>query len=195
MIVIDSKGKLCPIPVIETKKALSSAKNNETILTKVDNSIAVENLEKMAKALGFGENFSSKKISDHYYETTIVIGNGSADNVEESQLKNIIVVNSNIMGSGDEVLGVKLLSGYFYALNEVETPRYIIFYNKGVMVSTQNVAAIEELKKLEAKGSTIMSCGLCLDYYNLKEELKVGTVTNMYEIATLLSSDEKVIYL
>ena len=32
---------------------------------------------------------------------------------------------------------------------------------------------------MEAQGVEIMTCGTCLDYYNLKDKLAVGTVTNM----------------
>ena len=28
----------------------------------------------------------------------------------------------------------------------------------------------------------IMTCGTCLDYYQIKDKLAVGTVSNMYEI-------------
>ncbi len=32
----------------------------------------------------------------------------------------------------------------------------------------------------------ILACGTCLEYYNLKEQLAVGRVTNLYEISGLL---------
>ena len=38
-----------------------------------------------------------------------------------------------------------------------------------------------------------MTCGTCLDYYGLKEKLKVGTVTNMYSIAETMNQAGKII--
>ena len=38
------------------------------------------------------------------------------------------------------------------------------------------------MKKLEDAGVTVMTCGTCLDFYGLKAALKVGIVSNMYDI-------------
>ena len=40
---------------------------------------------------------------------------------------------------------------------------------------------LEELQELAKRGVEIFSCGTCLDYYQLKEKLRVGQVTNMYD--------------
>ena len=55
-------------------------------------------------------------------------------------------------------------------------------------MTTKNEKVISDLKKLEEAGVEIISCGLCLDYYKLKEELKVGGITNMYRIVEILRS-------
>jgi hypothetical protein len=41
---------------------------------------------------------------------------------------------------------------------------------------------LEDLKTLEAEGVEILTCGTCLNYYQLTEQLAVGSVTNMYAI-------------
>ena len=38
-----------------------------------------------------------------------------------------------------------------------------------------------------------MTCGTCLDYYGLKDELGVGSVTNMYEIVEVMEKAVTVI--
>ena len=38
------------------------------------------------------------------------------------------------------------------------------------------------MKRLEESGTEVLVCGTCLDYYGLKEALKAGTVSNIYEI-------------
>jgi peroxiredoxin family protein len=50
-------------------------------------------------------------------------------------------------------------------------------------LTTEGSDVIDILKQLEEKGVEILSCGTCLDFYNLKDKLSVGRVTNMYEIA------------
>ena len=54
--ILDAQGLACPMPVIQTKKLLLE---NDIVETIVDNVIATQNLEKMAKQLGF--NFSVKE--------------------------------------------------------------------------------------------------------------------------------------
>ena len=46
---------------------------------------------------------------------------------------------------------------------------------------------------MEAQGVTIKTCGTCLDYYNLKEKLAVGSVTNMYDIVETLSKAARIL--
>ena len=45
---IDARGKACPLPVIEAKRALEEAPGGSRIEVLVDNEIAVQNLCKMA---------------------------------------------------------------------------------------------------------------------------------------------------
>lgn len=46
---VDARGKQCPIPVVETRKALELMGEGDEVETLVDNEIAVQNLLKMAK--------------------------------------------------------------------------------------------------------------------------------------------------
>ena len=49
MFKIDMTGKACPLPVIQTHKAL---KEHDVVETIVDNKIATENLKRLADQLG-----------------------------------------------------------------------------------------------------------------------------------------------
>lgn len=65
MKTIDARGKNCPIPVIMTKKAISEGET--AIVTMVDNKIAVQNLEKLAKNSGY--EFSFKEVGSDFEAT------------------------------------------------------------------------------------------------------------------------------
>ena len=54
---------------------------------------------------------------------------------------------------------------------------------------------MDELGQLVEGGVEIFSCGTCLDYYQLKDKLKVGNVTNMYETVENICSAAKCITL
>lgn len=66
---IDARGKQCPLPVIETKKALEKAAPGESIEVLVDNEIAVQNLSKMAKHKGLESSFA--KLAEREYQVCI----------------------------------------------------------------------------------------------------------------------------
>jgi len=54
-------------------------------------------------------------------------------------------------------------------------------------------AGNKELRTLAARGVEIFSCGLCLDYFNRTDQLKVGTVTNMFATVESLMQTDSVI--
>ena len=54
-------------------------------------------------------------------------------------------------------------------------------------MTTINEKTIEDFKKLEEKGTEILSCGLCLENYKLKDKLKIGEITNMYRICEIMT--------
>ena len=63
----------------------------------------------------------------------------------------------------------------------------ILFYNGGAYLTCEGSASLDDLKELEHRGVKILTCGTCLNFYGLSEKLKVGEVTNMYEIAETMS--------
>jgi selenium metabolism protein YedF len=69
-------------------------------------------------------------------------------------------------------------------------PSRLILINSGVRLATEGSEVLETLRSLTEKGIEILSCGTCLDFYELKEKLKVGKISNMYDIAqSLLEAD------
>lgn len=184
--IIDCLGQACPLPVIRTKQAIK-ANAGQKIEVLVDNLIATENLGKMASQMGLtckvekeNETLYHVFIEGEYKEQSIECAPMSLDNGY------IVVLASDKMGEGEEVLSHKLVESFVYALSEQdELPKYVICYNSGVRLTTQNTKTVEDLKHLEEKGVEVLSCGLCLDFYNLKDELKVGQVSNMYRIIEL----------
>lgn len=181
---IDARGLACPKPVIETKKALEGLKEGN-IITVVDNTIARDNVSKLAKSLMLDYTITEV---DGNYQISIFKGeysNQAEDMVQKRpDLANtVILVGSDVMGTGDDVLGAVLIKGYFYTLTEYEPfPKAILFVNSGVRLTVEGSPVVDYLKKLMEMGTEILSCGTCLDYYHLKDQLAVGGITNMYTI-------------
>jgi selenium metabolism protein YedF len=108
----------------------------------------------------------------------------------------VVAVGKNTMGTGNDELGAVLIKGFIYALTELDSPpETLLFFNSGVRLSTEGSNVIGDLKTLESKGTIIASCGTCLDFYQLKDKLAVGSVTNMYAIASAMGDAAKLINL
>ncbi len=89
-----------------------------------------------------------------------------------------------------------LLGAISIRLTEVEPyPKALLFLNSGVNLTVTDSPVIEHLRVLESKGVEILSCGTCLDYFNLKDKLGVGGVTNMYTIVETMNKAKNTISL
>mgnify|MGYP000028712810 CR=1 FL=1 len=192
IIKVNAVGKQCPLPVLEAKKAIEEMKGNGIVEVSVDNEIAVQNLNKLATHKNLEASF--EKFNNDLYVVKIVVkaeGEEEKSALEEitaipqTGKKNIVVVlGSNQMGDGSDELGEILMKGFIFALTKQKTlPGTVLMYNSGVKLASEGSDSIEDLKELEAEGVEILACGTCLNYFELSDKLKVGSVTNMYEIA------------
>ena len=198
MITVNAMGDNCPIPVIKTKKAMAALTGPETIEVLVDNEIAVQNVTKMASSSG--GKVTSEKLGDAEYKVTIEMeGAPAADGAEavcapDARDNTVVVVSSDRMGSGNDELGKVLIKGFIFAVTQLdELPKTMLFYNGGATLTTEGSDSLDDLKSLEAQGVTIKTCGTCLNYYGLTEKLKVGEVTNMYDIVETMAKASKVV--
>ena len=94
----------------------------------------------------------------------------------------IFLITTNTLGSGNEELWKILLRSFIATLKE--GPVYlerVMLLNTGVYLAVEESPVLEDLIYLEERGVEVFSCGTCLDYFNLKDKLKVGRVTNMYD--------------
>jgi selenium metabolism protein YedF len=214
MEIVNVLGKPCPIPVIEAKKALRKAAPGEGVQILVDNDISRQNLEKMARGLGYAAAFEVRE------DGNILVSIGPAakpglgagadsaagpavspaaacvlSTAPEAQGL-VVAIGKNTMGTGNDELGAVLIKSFIYSLTELDSPpETLLFFNSGVYLSTQGSNVIADLKTLEEKGTVIASCGTCLDFYKIKDKLAVGSVTNMYAIASALAEAAKLINL
>jgi pentose-5-phosphate-3-epimerase len=64
--------------------------------------------------------------------------------------------------------------------------------NSGVKLAIDGSLVLESLDKLEREGVNLLVCGTCLNYFEVKDKLKAGKVSNMYEIVEKMVNAEKV---
>ena len=193
--VIDAKGKPCPQPVILAKQAIAAGENE--FVVEVDNTTAVGNLQRLAANQGFDAQVSE---GEGVYRLSFVRSGeapacSAAD--EGTQPRTYCVfVGRDIIGSGDRELGTNLMRMFFYTLAQGEDkPGAVLFMNAGVKLPTLDEQVADHLKALSDAGTEILVCGTCLNFYGIADQLKVGTVSNMYDIVTRMQKAGKVISL
>lgn len=193
---VDARGEACPKPVIMTKKELDSL-DGGIITTIVDNEVAKDNVSKLANSLGYAYEVDKKSDTEYYIHITKGEVKDEVNVCIPDTFKDLtIAFASNTMGSGSEELGKILMKSFMYTLTEATPfPSTLLFYNSGVYLTCAGSEVLEDLKALEAEGVEIISCGTCLDYYNIKDELKVGEISNMYTIYEKLRENKKTIIL
>jgi len=116
---------------------------------------------------------------------------------EESGLKKggVILITADQIGMGNEELGKVLMKSFLFTLSETNLkPETIMFMNSGVKLTVEGSPVLESLDKLEKEGVNILVCGTCLNYFELKDKLKKGKISNMYEIVEqMLKSGQLII--
>ncbi len=175
---IDVRGKQCPIPLIEAKKAVETP-GIQIVEVLVDNEIAVQNLLKMTKQKGLTADY--QKAHDDYLVRIIVQSQDKPLDVlapvksTEDHLHSdtVVVLSSDRMGQGDDALGKVLMKGFLYALTQQQLPKTILLYNSGVKLSAEDTDTISDLTLLQEQGVEILSCGTCLNHYQLTDQLAV----------------------
>lgn len=188
---IDARGLNCPEPVLMTKKALDSQDINE-VLAIVDNRAALENISRLVKTMNLG---SMVEEQDGLFYINIT-KEETVPRKQELKTGATVVLKSNLLGQGDDLLGSVLMKSFMYTLTQMEGElETLIFINGGVSLTTAGSEVLGHIRNLEQNGVEILSCGTCLDFYGLTDKLMVGTISNMYTIAEEMLRARKLIVL
>lgn len=198
---VDARGLNCPMPLIQTKKALEDLPEG-TVRTIVDNETAKENIQKFAKSMDY--RYTVKENQGNFYidifkelkyrEMRVLDLEMEPESLPKSDL--VVMISKDYMGEGSEELGRILMKGYLYTLTEVmPLPKTLVFVNSGVKLACAGSDSLENLRKLEENGVEILSCGTCLDYFKLKSMLMVGGISNMYTIVEHLNKAKNTLQL
>ena len=192
--IVDARGLPCPQPVILTRQALAEG-GFETYEILVDNAASKENLLKFATYA----QCAVERVATTGAETRILLKPGEGpsalpqpmeDFACEPPARPVVLITSDGIGRGDEDLARLLMRGFLYTLSVGEAPpKRIILMNAGVKLGVVGSDSLENLRKLAERGVDVLACGTCLEFFKLTDQLTVGGITNMYEIAEHLLKD------
>jgi selenium metabolism protein YedF len=202
MKIIDTRGELCPAPLIATKRALKDPETGDSFIVLTDNRTSFDNLSRFLK-----DNQTPFTISESGGIWTLTVTKTGAFN-EAVRAEDycttdvphftkgdfIVVVSSDKMGEGDDELGLLLMGNFIKALKDLDhLPQKIVFYNRGVTLAAKESTLIEHLIDLERMGVEILLCATCVNHYKIAEKTGAGILSNMYVIAEAMASAIKIV--
>ncbi len=188
---LDLRNKSCPIPLVETRNFINNNRNVDFKII-LDNEVSFLNIKKYLENNKI--NYSANQSQDIYIFEVIFDGNERLSN-EKFQINNFsVLVMSNLFGHGDEEISKTLMKSYFYSLSEsITLPSNVIFINSGVKLLIEESGILKSLESLKNLGTSILACGVCVDYYGLNDRVKFCEITNIYSITEILNNSESVI--
>jgi len=192
METIDCRNQACPAPVITVKRALQEHTEIRVLL---DDGAPHENVTRFARnrgcrvaeeRAGSGWALTISAAADRKQPASAAVPPGSR----------VVLITSDRIGDGPEELGRLLMRNFIHTLLETsELPNRMLFLNRGVFLTCSGSDILEALGKLHGMGVEIFSCGLCLDFFKIKEKLRAGATTNMLATAEYLLSADLVVKL
>jgi len=202
MKIVDTKGQLCPAPLIATKRELKATKVGGSFIVLTDNLTSFNNVSRFLK-----DNNTDFQVSETNGIWTLTITKTAIElshpneevyctpDVSHFEKGNFVVVfSSDKMGEGDSELGHLLISNFIKALKDLDKlPHSMLFYNNGVKLVTSASPVIDNLKDLEKMGVQLHICATCVNHYKVESIIGAGTLSNMYSIAEIMASAGSVI--
>jgi selenium metabolism protein YedF len=200
-IEVDARGLPCPQPVLKTKDMLEQA-GGEALVVIISSEASRDNVLRFLKNAGVEIDKLEQKGGDYYVctkETAAAVSAGPKSEecafvLPPAGTGTTIFINKDRIGHGSDELGSNLMSAFIATIKDLSVqPKAICFMNSGVKLTARGAETLSYLKELEGRGIELMVCGTCLGYYNLKDELGVGRISNMYDISETMLISSKVI--
>jgi selenium metabolism protein YedF len=198
-VILDCSGLPCPQPVLRAKDALAQGAHRIEML--VDNEASKNNILRFAR--NQGHEVTSADRPGGCFAVTITVGTRPVEqtfdpadyNCDIPPMEKLVyVISSDCMGRGSDELGWALLQTYIQTIKDVSPlPEKILLYNSGVKLVTENSGALEAFRELQNMGVEIFACGTCLDFFKLLPAIKVGQISNMYDIMNSMASADKIV--
>ena len=198
---VDARGLPCPQPVIKTKEAFELAKG-EPLLVIVSSKESRDNVIRFLTHNGAeidrieersGEFFVFTKKSEGKIQIAAPQEVVTCDS-QSTGIGTTIFINKDRIGHGSDELGSNLIKAFIATIKDLAVqPKTICFMNSGVKLTLQGTETLPYLKELESRGVEMLVCGTCLGYFNVKEQLGVGKISNMYDISETMLKSSKVI--
>ena len=102
-----------------------------------------------------------------------------------------VLITREVLGH-DRELGEALMKSFLAALPKMENPPpAVALMNEGVKLALYYSSSCDHLKNLEKKGVSVLVSGMCVNYFNITDQIGAGSISNMPEIIETLNKAGK----
>ncbi|GAB1427770.1 sulfurtransferase-like selenium metabolism protein YedF [Aminivibrio sp.] len=197
MAKVDARGRNCPQPVMMTKTLVDSGEREIEIL--LDNAVSASNVRRFLEKSGYAVSIIDE-------EGTITLEGSRSGReriaapvspVPEKGLQDgVLLLTGDTIGGEDTDLGEVLMKGFLGTLSRTDCPpANIALMNEGVKLALKNTSTCDHLTALSKKGVSILVCSTCTNHFGITQEIGIGVISNLSEIARVLLSSAKTITL
>jgi len=200
---LDVRALACPGPVLKLRELLEAGERE--IRFHVADELCRSNVTRFATSRGAAIEVEDGGDGSFFISITAGDVSGAATPGEptplagdradvrpvgsESRRPQVVQVTGSTMGAGDDELGALLLRSFLKTQAQLDhQPDAVVFYNNGVKLCCEGSQLLDDLRSLERAGVEIIACGTCLNFFGLADQLAVGRVTDMLEIASRLAT-------
>ncbi len=210
---VDLRGLACPEPVLKAKRLLDD-QTVERLDALVDDLVCVNNLKRLARSLKatatcqeqngsflvvIDRSLSAATGGDVTGDTATSIDNEShtsafpADKAATGS-GTVVFLSKDTFGQGDPQFSRTLLDLFLQSMLEAgHAPTAILIANTGVKLLAPESPSRHVLKEFQERGCPVLACGLCVEFYGLKEHIHDSQIINMFAIVEYLQEASKVL--
>ncbi|MCA9804052.1 MAG: sulfurtransferase-like selenium metabolism protein YedF [Cyanobacteria bacterium HKST-UBA02] len=202
---VDLRGLVCPEPVLRTKKLLDD-KSVVSIEALVETEVNVKNLERLARSQKV--SMTSAPEGEHFRVIIERNGESAAETAPapaahahsqgapqaQTGVGTVVFLGKDSFGQGDESFSRNLLDVFLQTmLDSGHLPRAILMANTGVKLLARDSSCRKVLLDFKEAGCDVLACGLCVEFYGLKEDIDKDDITNMFAICEYMMTADKVL--
>jgi selenium metabolism protein YedF len=204
---IDLRGLTCPEPVIRTKKLFDNPATT-AVHALVDDDVCVNNLQRLARSLKVDFDVEDRK---GHFAVSLQRGDKAATSVAPPEhthpepisasvatvsgaVGTVVLLAKDHLGEGDPEFSRTLINLFLQTMFESgHRPRAILLMNTGVKLMAKDSPALKVLNDFKNADVEVLACGLCVDFYGVKDAVPKEQLTNMFAICEFMMAADKII--
>lgn len=189
MQIVDARGLECPKPVIKAKEALDGGAVKLKIL--VDNEVAASNVTRFLKGRGLDIKREGEAPNITVEGEKNDVGVKTAAPEAKAASWSLLLLSDKI-GADSAGLGDVLMKAFLGTIVKGATlPDAVALMNDGVKMALEERSTCDTLRELEQAGVPLLICGTCVKHFNITDKVKIGVISNMFEITDTVFSCSK----